>query len=73
MLKIFFILKGTAITPHICILMCFALPLQNKSLKLQALAEIQKRQSDSLSPLPQGKGGKSGQRRALHFLTESCL
>ena len=26
-----------------------------------------------LSLLPQGKRGKSGQRRALHFLTESCL
>ena len=32
-----------------------------------------KKQSVGLSPLPQGKGGKSGQHRALHFLTESCL
>ena len=32
-----------------------------------------KKQSDGLSPLPQSKGGKSGQHRAFHFLTESCL
>ena len=32
----------------------------------------QKKQPIGLSPLPQGKGGKSGQRRALHFLTERC-
>ena len=31
------------------------------------------KQPTGLSPLPQGKGGKSGQHRALHFLTESCL
>ena len=35
--------------------------------------EIQKWQPIGLSPLSKDKGGKSGQHRALHFLTESCL
>ena len=46
----------------------FTLSLQWKSTEID-----NKKQSDSLSPLPRGKGGKSGQHRALHFLTESRL
>lgn len=41
--------------------------------KKEYLCNRKESQSAGLSLLSQDKRGKSGQHRALHFLTESCL
>ena len=52
-------------------LFCFTFARQKPV--LQAQTEKLKAVGQSVAVALKGKGGKSGQRRALHFLTESCL